>query len=88
MTDLQFLERQEALATARVERALLGKEGLEGAVAAVERLTVRRPLISVGLSVALGGLLGVVLGRTPGRRLLRATRRVRGPLARFIRDRI
>jgi hypothetical protein len=88
MTDLQFLKRQEALAAARVERALLGKEGLEGAVAAIERTAMERPLVSVGASAALGGLLGVALGRTSGRTLLGAARLARGPLARFMRAKI
>lgn len=88
MTDLQFLERQETLATERVERALLGKEGLEGAVAVVERTAIERPLLSVGISAALGGLLGAAVGRIPGGTLLGAARVARGPLARFLHTKI
>lgn len=85
MTERQYLDRQEAIATRRVERALLGGEGLEGAVAAIERNAMERPWVSVGISAAVGGLLGAVLGRAPGRSLLRAARLVRGPLSRLLK---
>lgn len=87
MTDLQFLERQEALATARLERALLGKEGLEGVEAAIERHAIERPLVSVGVSAALGGLVGAAIGRTSGQSLIGAVRLARGPVARLMRSR-
>ena len=74
MTELEFLDRQQEIAVGRVQIALLGTEGVDGTVAAIERATTRRPWLAVGAAAALGGLVGAVLGRSSGRALIGLTR--------------
>ena len=85
MTELEFLDRQHELAAGRIERALLGDGGVEGAVATVERETIRRPWLAIGAAVAVGGLVGAVLGRSSGRTLVGLTRLAGRPVWRALR---
>lgn len=80
MTELEFLDGQQDLAIGRVQRALLGGDGTEAPIEALEQATIRRPLLAVGVAAAVGGLVGAVLGRTSGRTLIRLTRLARRQL--------
>lgn len=85
MTELEFLERQQALAADRVERALLG-DGLESRVAALENAAVHHPWLTVGAAAVVGSLVGAVLGRSSGRKLLARLSRLAGrPVWRAVR---
>lgn len=85
MTELEFLDRQQTLAASRVQRALLGGDGDEAPVAAIERATARRPWLAVGTAVALGGLVGTVLGRCSGRTLIGLSRLAGRPVWHALR---
>jgi len=85
MTELEFLDRQEAAATRRLQGALLGGEDVEGAVEIVERVTVDHPLLAVGGAAVAGGLLGAVLGRTSGKTLVGLVRLARKPIWKALR---
>lgn len=85
MTELEFLDRQQTLAARRVQRAVLGGNGVEAPVAALERATIRRPWLAVGTAVAVGGLVGTVLGRTSGRALIGLTRLAGRPVWHALR---
>jgi hypothetical protein len=85
MTELEFLDRQQALAAGRLQRALLGGDGVEAPVAALERATIRRPWLAVGTAAVLGGLVGTVLGRSSGRTLIELTRLAGRPVWHALR---
>ena len=85
MTELEYLDRQQELATHRVERALLG-DGLEARIESLERAAVRQPWLAVGTAVALGGLVGVLLGRSSSRKMIGRVSRFAGrPLWEVVR---
>ena len=84
MTESEFLDRQEALAIDRVQRAVLGGNDLETSVAALESATTRRPWCAVGTAAAVGGLVGALLGRTPGPALVGLTRFAGKPILRAL----
>jgi hypothetical protein len=85
MTELEFLDRQQTLAAGRLQRALLGGDGAEAPVVALERATIRRPWFAVGTAVALGGLAGTLLGRISVRSLIGLTRLAGRPVWRALR---
>jgi hypothetical protein len=85
MTELEFLDRQQELAADRIERALLGEGGVEGAVAAVEQETIRRPWLAIGAAAAAGSLVGALLGKSSGRTLIGLTRLAGRPVWRALR---
>jgi hypothetical protein len=85
MTELEFLDRQQTLAASRIQRALLGGDGVEAPVAALERATIRRPWLAVGTAVAVGGLVGTLLGRSSGRVLIGLTRLAGRPVWHALR---
>jgi len=85
MTELEFLERQETLATRRLQRALLGGDGMDAPLDVIERATIRRPLLAVGAATALGSVLGVLIGRTSGRTLITLMRVAGKPLKTILR---
>lgn len=68
MTEKQYLDRQEALALARIRGALDIEPG-EPPVAFVERMTREHPWLAVGGAVAVGGAAAVLLARMPSKTL-------------------
>ena len=82
MSDLDYLERQETLVAMRLQRALLGGDGSEDPLAAIEQAATRNPWLSVGTAVALGGVLGATLASPTCRRLLA------GPVLGLVRRRL
>ena len=52
MTELEFLDHQQERAVDRVQRALLGGDGTEAPMEALEQATIRHPLLAVGVAAA------------------------------------
>ena len=85
MKELTLLDRQEAMCAVRIKRTLDGADRDRSLFSLAEKATGQHPLLSFGVAVGAGVLLGSLLGRLPRRTVYRLLRLSAGPLRRVAR---